>query len=60
MSSAVVIGGTLYGFSHRNRGQLFALDSSSGRLLWTTQGRQGENAGAGKALPVSVSSVAQV
>lgn len=44
MSSAVVIGSTLYGLSHRNRGQLFALDSSSGRLLWTTQGREGENA----------------
>jgi outer membrane protein assembly factor BamB len=44
MSSAVVIGSTLYGLSHRNQGQLFALDPSSGKLLWTTKGREGENA----------------
>jgi len=44
MSSAAVIGSTLYGLSHRNRGQLFALDPSSGKLLWTTEGRMGENA----------------
>ncbi|MGE5834438.1 MAG: PQQ-binding-like beta-propeller repeat protein [Acidobacteriota bacterium] len=44
MSSAIVIGSTLYGLSHRNRGQLFALDPPSGKLLWTTEGRTGENA----------------
>jgi outer membrane protein assembly factor BamB len=44
MSSALAIGNTVYGLSHRNRGQLFALDPSSGKLLWTTQGREGENA----------------
>ena len=44
MSSPVVIGGTLYGLSHRNRGQFFALDVASGRTLWTTPGREGENA----------------
>jgi outer membrane protein assembly factor BamB len=44
MSSAFVTGATLYGLSHRNRGQLFALDPASGKLLWTTQGREGENA----------------
>jgi outer membrane protein assembly factor BamB len=44
MSSAVAIGNTVYGLSHRNRGQLFALDPSSGKLLWTTEGRTGENA----------------
>ncbi|HEX7780680.1 MAG TPA: PQQ-binding-like beta-propeller repeat protein [Vicinamibacterales bacterium] len=44
MSSAVVIGSTLYGLSHRNRGQLFALDPSSGKQLWTTEGRAGDNA----------------
>jgi outer membrane protein assembly factor BamB len=44
MSSPVVIGGTLYGLSHRNRGQFFAIDVASGRTLWTTPGREGENA----------------
>jgi outer membrane protein assembly factor BamB len=44
MSSPVVVGGTLYGLSHRNRGQFFAIDIASGRTLWTTPGREGENA----------------
>jgi outer membrane protein assembly factor BamB len=44
MSSPVAIGETLFGLSHRNRGQLFALDIASGKTLWTTQGRDGENA----------------
>ncbi|MGH9203567.1 MAG: hypothetical protein ACRD2A_20270, partial [Vicinamibacterales bacterium] len=35
---------TLYGLSHRNRGQFFAVDVSSGKTLWTTAGREGENA----------------
>ena len=44
MSTPVVIGSTLYGLSHRNRGQFFAIDIQSGRSLWTTAGREGENA----------------
>jgi len=44
MSSPVVIGSTLYGLSHRNSGQFFAADTASGRTLWTTPGREGENA----------------
>ena len=44
MSSPILIGGTLFGFTHRNRGQLFALDAASGKTLWTTQGRDGEHA----------------
>jgi outer membrane protein assembly factor BamB len=44
MSSPVAVGGTLYGLSHRNRGQFFAIDIASGRTLWTTPGREGENA----------------
>jgi outer membrane protein assembly factor BamB len=44
MSSPVVVDGTIYGLSHRNRGQFFALDAGSGRTLWTTPGREGENA----------------
>jgi outer membrane protein assembly factor BamB len=44
MSSPVFNGATLYGLSHRNRGQFFALDPATGKTLWTTQGREGENA----------------
>ena len=44
MSSPVAVGGTLYGLSHRSRGQFFAIDVASGRTLWTTSGREGENA----------------
>jgi outer membrane protein assembly factor BamB len=44
MNSPVVAGGILYGLTHRNRGQFFALDLSSGKQLWTSPPRQGENA----------------
>ena len=44
MSSPVVIGSTVYGLSHRSRGQFFAIDVASGQTLWTTPGREGENA----------------
>ena len=44
MSSPVVSGGTLFGLSHRNRGQFFAIDLATGKTLWTTAGREGENA----------------
>ena len=44
MSSPVISGTALYGLSHRNRGQFFALDPATGRTLWTTTGREGENA----------------
>ena len=44
MSSPVAAGGVLYGLTHRNRGQFFALDVATGRTLWTSPPRQGENA----------------
>jgi outer membrane protein assembly factor BamB len=44
MSSPVAHGGVLYGFTHRNRGQFFALDMKTGRTLWTSPPRQGDNA----------------
>lgn len=44
MSSPVIVGDTLFGFSHRNKGQLFALDARTGRTLWVGPPRQGENA----------------
>ncbi|HTM53441.1 MAG TPA: PQQ-binding-like beta-propeller repeat protein [Pirellulales bacterium] len=44
MSSPVADRQRLYGFSHRQKGQLFALDLTTGQMLWTSEGRLGENA----------------
>ena len=44
MSSPVLDGGHLYGFSHRNKGQFFAVDAAPGKTLWLSEARQGENA----------------
>lgn len=44
MNSPVIDGNYLYGMSHRNKGQFFCLDSATGKTVWTTQGREGENA----------------
>jgi outer membrane protein assembly factor BamB len=44
MSSPVVAGTRLIGFSHRQKGQLTALDLATGRLAWAGPGRQAESA----------------
>lgn len=44
MSTGVVIGTSLYGFSPRNSGQFFALDANTGQTLWLSEPRQAENA----------------
>jgi len=44
MSTGVILGDTLFGFSPRNSGQFFAVDAKTGKTLWLTPGRQGENA----------------
>jgi outer membrane protein assembly factor BamB len=44
MSSPVVANGVLYGLTHRNRGQFFAVDVKTGTTLWTSPPRQAENA----------------
>jgi outer membrane protein assembly factor BamB len=44
MSSPVISGKTLYGLANRNRGQFFAIDLATGKTLWVTQGRDGDNA----------------
>ena len=44
MSSPVLAGARLLGFSHRQKGQVVALDAATGRLLWAGPGRQGESA----------------
>jgi outer membrane protein assembly factor BamB len=44
ISSPVLVGGTIYGLTTRGRGQFVAIDAASGKTLWNTQGREGENA----------------
>ncbi len=44
MTAPVAAGGQLFGFTHRNKGQFFAVDVTSGKTLWTTRGREAENA----------------
>ena len=44
MSSPVLDGTRLFAFSHRKKGEFVCLDLASGRLLWRSEGRQGENA----------------
>ena len=44
MSAPVVDGTRLFAFSHRKKGEFVCLDLASGRLLWRSEGRQGENA----------------
>ena len=44
MTNGVMVGDTLFGLSHRNRGQYFLLDTKSGKTVWTGMPRQAENA----------------
>ena len=44
MSSPVLAGGRLYGLSHRKKGQLFCIDVATGKTIWLSEGRIGENA----------------
>jgi outer membrane protein assembly factor BamB len=44
MSSPVLLGDWLFGMSHFKRGQFFCLDARTGRIQWTSDGRQGDNA----------------
>lgn len=44
MTSAVVSGDHIYGLSHKRKGQFFCLDARTGQTLWTTNGREGDNA----------------
>jgi outer membrane protein assembly factor BamB len=45
MTNGVVVDGVLYGLSHLNAGQYFALDLATGAVLWKSEPRQAENAG---------------
>lgn len=44
MNSPVMSGNLLFGMSHKNKGQFFCLDAATGKILWTGDPRQGENA----------------
>jgi outer membrane protein assembly factor BamB len=44
MSSPVVGGDLLFGFTERKRGQFFCLKAGDGATLWTSEGRQADNA----------------
>ncbi len=44
MSSPVVVGDRLCGFSHLRKGQHFCLSTADGELLWASKGRDGDNA----------------
>jgi outer membrane protein assembly factor BamB len=44
MSTPVAMGNRLYGMSERQRGQLFSLNASTGKVEWMGPGRFGENA----------------
>ena len=44
MTNGVVVDGVLYGLSHLNMGQYFALDLEKGTVLWRSDPRQSENA----------------
>jgi outer membrane protein assembly factor BamB len=44
MNSPVLVGDLLVGLSHKNKGQYFCLDTNTGKTLWTSDPRQGENA----------------
>jgi outer membrane protein assembly factor BamB len=44
MSTGVVIGNTLFGFSAKNSGQYFAVDANTGQTQWLSEPRIAENA----------------
>jgi outer membrane protein assembly factor BamB len=49
MSDIVVVDGVAYGLSHLNRGQYFALDLDTGKVLWTGEPRRAEHAAMSRA-----------
>jgi outer membrane protein assembly factor BamB len=43
LNTPVVEGNLLFGLSVKKRGQFFCLDADTGKTLWQSEGRQGEN-----------------
>jgi outer membrane protein assembly factor BamB len=44
LSTPVIVGDRLYGYSDTKRGRFLCLDSRSGEIVWTSAGRQAEHA----------------
>jgi outer membrane protein assembly factor BamB len=44
MNSPVLKNGLIFGFSNKDRGRFFCMEGTSGKILWTSDPRQGENA----------------
>jgi outer membrane protein assembly factor BamB len=49
LSDAVLVGDVLFGLSTRNSGQYFGVDVTTGKTLWTSDGRQAGHAAIAKA-----------
>ena len=49
LSNPVIVGDTLYGLSHLNSGQFFAIDALSGEVLWLDKPRRATNSALVKA-----------
>ena len=49
ISNPVVIADTLFGLSHRESGQLFAIDATTGKVLWLGEPREAKNSAVVKA-----------
>jgi outer membrane protein assembly factor BamB len=49
LSNPVVVGDTLFGLSEKGRGQFFALEAKTGKVLWLGPSRQASNAAIVKA-----------
>jgi hypothetical protein len=49
LSNPVVVGDTLFGLSHLNSGQFFAIDTGTGQLLWLDRPRRATNSALVKA-----------
>ena len=43
MNTPVLAGNRLAGFSYKKKGQFFCLEADTGKLLWESAGRMGEN-----------------
>ena len=44
MCDPVLNGNLLFGMSHKDKGQFVAVDAATGKTLWETRGRAGDNA----------------
>ncbi len=49
MSNPVIVDDMLFSLSTRNAGQYFGLDARTGKTLWTSEGRQAQNAAIARA-----------